>query len=286
MKIMSQQIINIARDAAAINLSTQLRRGNIIHLPETGRLIVTGDLHGHRRNFEKIIAFADLENNPDTHILFQEILHGGQQDANGGCVSFMLLFDILRMQLRFPDQIHLIMGNHDTATITNSDVLKGGREMNKPFNEAMKHCFKEDYEPVKTALTDYLLSQPLAVKTVKKIWISHSLPADRFADDFDTSVFQKQLQPEDLKRPKPAYTLTWGRSHSQQTLTKLAEKLDVDTFILGHQAAESGFRLELPNTIILATEHNHGCLLPLDMAKSYTIEELALAVIPAASIAG
>ena len=284
--MMSHQIINLARDAAAINLSTQLRRGNIIHLPETGRLIVTGDLHGHRRNFEKTIALTDLENNPDTHILFQEILHGGETDANGGCVSFMLFFDILRMQLRFPNQVHLIMGNHDTAIITQGDVLKGGREMNKPLNEAMKNSFKEEYKPVKAALTDYLMSQPLAVKTVKKIWISHSLPADRFADDFDTSIFEKQLAPEDLKRPKPVYTLTWGRSHSKQTLTKLAEKLDASAFILGHQPAENGFRVELPNTIIITTEHNHGCLLSLDMAKSYTIEELASAVIPAASIAG
>jgi len=286
MKMMSQQIIDLARDAAAINLSTELRRGNILHLPETGRLIVTGDLHGHRKNFEKTIALADLENNPGTHILFQEILHGGEEDSNGGCASFMLFFDILRMQLRFPNRVHLIMSNHDTAIITQGDVLKGGREMNKPFNEAMKRCFEEEYEPVKTALTDYLLSQPLAAKTVKKIWISHSLPADRFAGDFDTSIFEKQLGPKDLKRPKPAYTLTWGRSHSPQTLTKLAEKLDAAVFILGHQPAENGFRLEFPNTIILTTEHNHGCLLSLDMAKSYTIEELASAVIVAASIAG
>ena len=283
---MSNQVINLCHDAAAINLSTEFRRGNILHLPENGRLIVTGDLHGHRRNFEKTIALADLENNPETHIIFQEILHGGKQDQNGGCVSFMLFFDILRIQLRFPKQVHLIMGNHDTAIITNSDVLKGGREMNKPFNDAMKHCFAQEYDSVRAALVDYLLSQPLAAKIAKKIWISHSLPADRFADDFDMSIFERQLQPQDLKRPQPVYTLTWGRRHSQQTLTKLAEKFEVTAFVLGHQLAEKGFRLEPPNTIILSTEHNHGCLLPLDMAKSYTVEELASAVIPAASIAG
>ena len=123
------------------------------------------------------------------------------------------------------------------------------------------------------------------MKTSQKIWASHSLPADRFADDFDTSVFEKQLQPADFERPKPAYTLTWGRGHSEETLAKLSHKLDVSTFILGHQPAKTGFRLVSDNTIILTTEHNHGCLLPLDLAKSYTAEELGSVVIPAASVA-
>ena len=286
MKPMPQQTINLCHDAAAVNLSTKFRRGNIIQLPDTGRLIVTGDLHGHRKNLEKIIALADLENNPDTHIIFQEILHGGKQDEYGGCISFMLLFDILKMQLRFPDQVHLIMGNHDTAFITNSEVMKGGKEMNEPFNRAIKHCFKEECESVKSALKQYLLSQPLAVKTVNKLWISHSLPANRFADDFDMSIFERKIEMEDLKRPKPVYTLTWGRSHSKETLTKLAEKFEASAFILGHQPAENGFRVEFPNTIIITTEHNHGCLLSLDMSKSYTIEELESAAVPTASIAG
>jgi hypothetical protein len=282
---MFQETAELCRQATRINQSIEFRRGNIIHLPDTGRLIVTGDLHGHRRNFEKTVSFSDLENNPDTHIVFQEILHGGAEDEFGGCLSFKLFFDILRMQICFPKQVHLIMGNHDTAIITDSDVMKGGREMNRPFYKAMKHCFAEDYEPVKAALKEYLLSEPLAVKTSQKIWVSHSLPANRFADDFDTSVFEIQLQPADLKRPKAAYTLTWGRNHSEETLAKLANKLDVRTFVLGHQPAETGFRLVSDNTIILSTEHNHGCLLPLDLAKSYTAKELASAIIPAASVA-
>lgn len=282
---MFQETVDLCRQGSQINRSVEFRDGNIIHLPETGRLVVTGDLHGHRKNFEKVMSFSDLENNPDTHIVFQEILHGGAEDEFGGCISFKLFFDILRMQIRFPKQVHLIMGNHDTAIITDSDVMKGGREMNRPFQKAMKHCFSEGYEPVKAALIECLLSQPLAVKTSRKIWVSHSLPANRFADDFDTSVFEKQLQAEDLKRPLPAYTLTWGRDHSKETLAKLGGKFDVSTFILGHQPAETGFRLVSENTIILATEHNHGCLLPVDLSKSYTTEELVSFIIPTASVA-
>ena len=135
---MTQQIIELCQEAQHLNYSAQYRRGNITHLPEEVRLIITGDLHGHRLNFEKIAALADLENNPRTHIVFQEILHGGPEDESGGCLSFELFFDVLRYQIQFPEQVHLIMGNHDTAIITDNDVLKSGKEMSRAMKAAMQ----------------------------------------------------------------------------------------------------------------------------------------------------
>ena len=72
---MAQEIIDLCVKSAELNYSAKYRKGNVIHLPGEGNVIVTGDLHGHRRNFEKIVTFADLENNPKTYLVFQEILH-------------------------------------------------------------------------------------------------------------------------------------------------------------------------------------------------------------------
>ncbi len=66
------------------NRSAVLRAGNVINLPESGKVIITGDLHGHRRNFERVVSVADLKNNPQTFVIFQEILHGGPEDEQGG----------------------------------------------------------------------------------------------------------------------------------------------------------------------------------------------------------
>jgi hypothetical protein len=64
----------------------------------------------------------------------------------------------------------------------------------------------------------------------------------------------------------------------------MAELFDVDFFILGHQPQEQGSCHVGKNLIIIASDHNHGCILPIDLAKSYTIEQLADSIVTLASI--
>jgi mRNA degradation ribonuclease J1/J2 len=66
---MPQTIIDLLNKGIEANNADNYRRDNLIYLPAEGSVIVTGDLHGHRRNFERIVAFADLANNPDRHIV-------------------------------------------------------------------------------------------------------------------------------------------------------------------------------------------------------------------------
>jgi hypothetical protein len=60
--------------------------------------------------------------------------------------------------------------------------------------------------------------------------------------------------------------------------------LDIDIFILGHQPQEKGFKQAGENLIIIASEHNHGCLIPIDLAKSYTVKQLIESIVPLASL--
>ena len=272
------------RRAAEANNAEKCRRGNLVRLPAEGSLIVTGDLHGHRRNFERIVAYADLENNPDRHLVFQEVIHGGEEDSLGGCLSYKLLYDVFRYKLNFPDRVHIIMGNHDTAFINNSEVMKDGREMNRAMRQAMEREFGPTTADVELATRQLLFSQPLAAKCDNGIWISHSLPADRLVDKFDPGILDRQLKINDVVRPGSAYLLTWGRKHSQSLLDKMAETFDADIFVLGHQPQDQGWCQAGKNLIILASNHNHGCLLSINLAKSYTIEQLIESIVPLASV--
>lgn len=283
---MIQVISELCKKAADINYSAKYRNGNVICFPDSGKVIATGDLHGHLRNFEKISAYADLANNPETHVVFQEILHGGPEDDFGGCQSFKVFFDVLRYQCDFPEQVHLILGNHDTAIITGNNVLKTGREMNRAMRDGMKRYFGCDYEKVEEVVRDYLLSQPIAARCGNGIWISHSLPANNYIEKFDVEIFDRALELEDAMRPNSAYTLTWGRRHSKKTVAKMAKLLEVSVFILGHQAQEMGYSVQGDNTIILASDHNHGCLLDFDLSKKYTVDELVECIVAIASIVG
>ena len=282
---MPYKIIELLNKGMEANHADRFRRGNLICLPAQGSVLITGDIHGHRRNFERIVAFADLEHNPQRHVILQEIIHGGPEDEEGGCLSYKLLFDAVNYKVRFPDSVHIIMGNHDTAFINNSQVMKNGKEMNVSMRSALDREFINASENVKLAIKQFLFSQPLAVRCTNRIFISHSLPADRSADKFDQRIFDRQLRINDVVRPGSAYLLTWGRSHGQQSLDKMAKMLDTDIFILGHQRQEQGCCRAGSNLIIIASDHDHGCILPADLVKSYTIEELLGLIIPLASIA-
>ena len=281
---MPRTIIDLLNKGIGANIADRFRRGNLIHLPSDGSLIVTGDLHGHRRNFEKIVAFADLAHSPDRHIVLQEIIHGGPEDPQGGCLSYKLLFDVVRYKLSFPDHVHIIMGNHDTAFINSSEVMKNGKEMNRAMRLALDREFPKASADIELAERRFLFSQPLAARSDNRIWVSHSLPGDRFFEKFDPQVLDRQLKINDVVRPGSAYLLTWGRKHSQALLDKMAKLFDVDVFILGHQPQEQGWRQAGKNLIIIASNHNHGCLLSIDLAKSYTVEQLRDSIVPLASV--
>jgi len=281
---MPQTIIDLLNSGVQACNADRFRHGNLIYLPFDVQLIATGDIHGHRRNFERIVAYADLANNPDRHILLQEIIHGGPKDAQGGCLSYKLLFDVVHYKLNFPDRVHIIMGNHDIAYINNSKIMKDGKEMNRSMRLALEREFQQAGADIKLAIRQFLLSQPLAARTENRIWLSHSLPSDHFADKFDRQILDRQLKTSDCEKPGSAYLLTWGRNFSQQTLDKMAELFDVDIFILGHQPQQQGWSRAGKNLIIIASDHNHGCLLPIDLAKSYTVQMLIDSIVPLASI--
>ena len=281
---MPQQTIQLFRKGAECNLKDPFRKGNVVCLPDTGRVVLSGDLHGHTRNFERIVQYADLKNNPETHLVFQEIIHGGPEDDFGGCLSYHLLMAAIEQKIQFPGQVHILLGNHDTAVINNGQVLKSGREMNQAMKDAMKRQYGVQYKEVEHQLTEYLLTQPLAIRCRNRIWMSHSLPADAYLDNFDKGIFNRLYSVEDTRRPNSVYLLTWGRRHSQETLDRLALLLDVDLFILGHQPQDDGWSKAGANCIIIASEHNHGCLLDFDLSKQYTLDELTACIAPIASI--
>jgi predicted phosphodiesterase len=281
---MAEEYIKLLEAGILANQQDKYRQANMILLPQEGDVIVAGDIHGHRRNFERVISYTNLEKNPDRHLILQEIIHGGPEDKLGGCLSYELLADVARLKSQYPDRIHIILANHDTAFISNSDVMKNGKEMNASMRAAMQRRFGSDFKAVESAIERFLFSQPLAVRSPNRIWISHSLPSDRMIEKFDFTIFNRQLKISDIVRPNSAYLLTWGRSLGPESLKILAQKLDVDLFVLGHQVQEAGWMSNNENLIIIDSQHNHGHLLHFDLGSQYTIEKLIVSLVPIASI--
>lgn len=267
------------------NHEDKFRRKNIILLPLSGELVITGDLHGHQRNLDRIITYCDLKNYPKRHVVFQEIIHGGAKTEEGGCLSYRVLLEVMQYKLQFPNQVHLIIGNHDTAFITNTEVMKDGREMNRAMGLALKQEFSQNYDEISQALQDFLFSQPLAVKTANGLWMSHSLPADRWREEFNPHIFVKPVRIDDCAKPGDVYLLTWGRNMSQPWLNELAATLKTRLFILGHQPQPQGWNQAGDNLLLIASDHNHGCLVHVDLEDQLSMEDLIHSIVPLSSIA-
>ena len=80
------------------------------------------------------------------------------------------------------------------------------------------------------------------------------------------------------------FSLGIGSSVNRYLLDRMAKLLDVDVFVLGHQPQTQGWCKAGENLIILACDHNHGCLLPIDLSRTYTAAALADRIVPLAAI--
>ncbi len=267
------------------NREDKFRKKNLILLPLSGELVVTGDLHGHQRNLDRIVTYCDLDRHPDRHVVFQEIIHGGEKTVEGGCLSYRVLVNVIRYKTEFPDQVHMILGNHDTAFITDTEVMKDGREMNRAMDLALTQEFPDTHREVSQALQNFLFSQPLAVKTANGLWMSHSLPADRWTEEFNPHIFARPMSINDCQKPGSVYLLTWGRNMSQAWLDKLATTLRTRLFILGHQPQPQGWNQAGDNLVLIASDHNHGCLVHTNLEAQVSMEDLINSIVPLSSIA-
>ncbi|NLE29935.1 MAG: hypothetical protein GX629_09735 [Phycisphaerae bacterium] len=270
------QIIDILDQASIQNRLDPLREGHMLNLPNYGQVVMTGDLHGCIHNFKKLQWLADLERVVHRHVIVHELIHANGNSNADGDDSLLLLIQAARWKIDYPDQVHFLMGNHDLAQLTDREISKGGAASIANFNKWIADRFGESAaRKILTKINEFLLSLPLAARSPNRIWFSHSLPGTHAMDYFDFSLFSRDWEAADYVPKGSLYELLWGRNHTAEQLAELAGLLNIDFFILGHQRKEQGYDLQYEKLIILASDHNLGCFLPIDLARRYTFKELA-----------
>ncbi len=279
------QLIDALEKGTQANLQSKYRHGNLIRLSGPGQLIMTGDIHDHDRNYEKLVRFANLENQPESHLVLHELIHRGHAAMPNLCYSYRLVAQAALLKATYPDQVHYLLGNHAMAQIAREEVLKNGQPMIQAILDALREEFGSDSEKVLEVMDAFLISLPIAIRTENRIWISHSLPSFRHLKEFDDSIFDMDITRDAIANNTSLRALTWDRSHNDKCMADLKERWDVDFFLVGHQAQETGFARPHDNMIILASDHNHGHCMPIDLDKSYTPDELFALLKPIASIA-
>lgn len=268
-------VIDLFHEAADLNRRDPLRHGSLLELPNYGQVIMTGDLHGHRRNFEKLVSYCQLEKTPIRHVLLHELIHEEPITFVAHDHSVELLIDAARWKTFFPDQVHFLQSNHELAQLNDHDITKGGRSVAADFDAGVVDLFGPDNaKDVLKAIDEFFASLPAAARASNRIFFSHSLPNRDELAKFDPQCIRKPPDQIDLSEGGDVYRLVWGRRHDAAMLDALARTWNVDLFIVGHQPQEWGHEVMFDRLLILASDHNHGVFLPIDLRKTYVIDDL------------
>jgi hypothetical protein len=261
------------RDAARLNREDPNRRGALLTFGSAGQLVMTGDLHGNLRNFEKLQRYCALESSPGRCVVIHELIHEEPEPPGRPDFSIDLLLRAAAWKCAHPDNVFVLQSNHELSQLGRHEISKGGRCVLGDFVRGVEQRYGAGAADVLGAVDDYITSLPLAARTASGIFLTHSLPDALAVDSFDLTVFDREPTPADLAPGGAAYALVWGRYHTAEVAERFAQRLGVALFIVGHMPQECGY-VRIGRMVILSSEHAHGVFVPIDLGRTYTAEEL------------
>lgn len=268
------EVCDLLDRAAQVLRVCSLRKGSRVHLPDTGRLLVSGDIHDHSENLAKIIKLAKLDAGEDRHLILQELIHGDRL-FNGMDFSYRMALVAAELVVRYPDRVHILLSNHELAQVNGDSIIKAGVSGVDAFNEGMSYVFGEQEPMVAESLHKFVRAMPLAVQCANGVFCSHSLPSPSRLKVFDPEVLDRVPSDDDMHGPEgSAYLLVWGRSMQQAVADKLAEQWGTEVFVVGHQPADYGFEAIDDSILVINSDDQAGRALPIDLSKKYTRDKL------------
>lgn len=276
-----EQVIATFQRAAEANLRTPARRGNVIVLtPEVADdVLITADLHGHRRNFNAIRRLAALDEHPRRHLILQEVCHGGPTyPANGGCMSHGMLEDVARLKVQYPERVHFLLSNHELAELTDYPILKAKRMLNLVFRLGLQEMYGPAADKVREAFLPFIRSCPLAARLPGDVVVCHSLPEEVDRLGWDAGVLERPLGALDLREQSPVFRLVWGRDFREANARAFAQLIGAKVLVHGHEPCEQGYQVPNAVQIILDCAGDKGTYLLVPTDRPYSHDELATRV--------
>jgi hypothetical protein len=272
-----EQIIATYGQAAEANVQTPARRGNVIVLdPQVADdVMIAGDLHGHRANFNALRKAAELANRPRRHLILQEVCHGGPTyPSNGGCMSHTMLEDVAKLKTEYPDRVHFILGNHELAELTDYPIQKNKQMLNLVFRLGLQHAYGPATDKVREAYFPFLMTCPLGVRLPGGVFVTHSIPEEADLRSFDRSIFHRQIEPAEYYERSGVFQLVWGRDYRAENARAFAELTDAKVLINGHEPCAEGFSVPNPHQIILDCCGDRACYVVLPTDQELTQAEI------------
>ena len=245
----THSVIETFRQAAKLAKQSSLRRGNVVEIPAAADadVVVSADLHGHRRNFDRILEIAALDAHPRRHLIMQEVCHGGATYPSGiGCMSHLMLEEVAALKVNYGERFHFLLSNHELAELTDFPIMKAKRMLNLLFRCGLQEMYGEATDDVRDAAMGFIASSPIAIRLGTGAVACHSLPTATDERGFDIEVTSRELAESDLLEGGDVFRWMWGRDYSQSNADAFAKTIGAEVFITGHEPCPQGF--QVPNT--------------------------------------
>lgn len=262
-----EEVIDTFAKASEANRRTPTRRGSVVELNAevADDVMITADLHGHRRNYNLIRKIAALDEHPRRHLIMQEVCHGGPTyPENGGCMSHTMLEDVAKLKAQYPERVHFILSNHELAELTDYPILKAKKMLNLMFRLGMQQMYGPATEKVREACTDFIRSCPVAVRLPGDIFVCHTVPESVDRHGFDVAFLDRDLEGVDFQEQGPLFRMMWGRDHRAENAEAFAKLVGAKVLIHGHEPCPQGY--SAPNDVQLildcCNENAHYVILP------------------------
>ncbi len=274
-----ERLLNTLHKALEAFRATPGRRGRTVRLDGAREVLVAGDLHGHVDNFRRLMQRADLARNPARHFVLQELIHGPFRYPDGSDKSHQLVDLLAALKCQYPCQVHFLPGNHELAQMTGRPVGKGDEVLNDVFRAGVTAAYGACGDAVYARYLELFAAAPLALRAPNRVFLSHSLPSEKWLPAFDPTALERNVSPPaDLDMGGSAFALVWGRDTGAEHVAAFLAKVDADLLVTGHVPCDNGFAAPNDRQVIVDCMDSPACYCLFPADRPLTHAELVACV--------
>jgi len=238
-------------------------RGKLVELPKKGKLLVVTDIHGNLKDYKKFMDIWDKFSQGDNHlVLTGDFIHamGKKKDQS------IEVLESVKSRWENSGNFHVLLGNHEWATISKTCIYKGGVDQNLNFENLLYKKFKDRCERKLEEYMEFFKKLPIAVKTGNKVFISHAGPP-RDINNIDEII---NITSDGYLGNVKLFQILWNRSpdYNQKELESFLKTVGCKVLIVGHTPVD-GVKLVGENQLIVSSSYSKGkkAYVELDLEK-------------------
>ena len=239
--------------------------GKLVELPRKGKALIFTDIHGNLTDFKRFIHIWDEFDNKDNHLIFTgDFIHamGMENDKS------IEILEYIKFLCENFSNIHVLLGNHEWATISQKPVFKAGINQTFNFDTLLLKKFGEKrYLEKMDEYIEFFKKLPIAVRTDNKIFISHAGPPTN-VNSLDEI---KNITDDGFNSDNPQlFQMLWNRqdNFSEDDLKSFLDTVNCNMMIVGHTPVD-GIKLLYKKLLIVSSSYGKGkkAYVELDLEK-------------------